>query len=356
MKFNIQSTTLKEALQILRGAVAKRTSLPALECVKLETGENQLALTTTNLEIALSNRVDAQVYERGEVLLPFARLSELVSALDGVIEFAIDEGHKATLRCGRSTYRVSGLDAEEFPLVTWPEPDYEMSILTFRELASVGFCASKEMSRPILTGIMVKCEGGYATAATADGYRMAVREVECDGEFSLLVRAEHMELFAKHALEDVAFETESNHATFVAGPLAMRAQVIDGNYPDYRQIFPQHTNDTVSIDDKAPLLAALRRITPVAAYSAHTVTLSFGADQVEITATSDVGDTGKEYVEVDFMGAPFEIRLNVLFLIEALEKEPTDNPSLLFVDGKSPVVVDGAMRQVLMPMTNKEKA
>ena len=260
MEVSCLQQNLSRALAIVGRAVATRSNLPVLQNVKIATEEGMLLLTATNLDIAITTRVGAQVQAEGEITIPARLLSDFVNSLpDYRIEIqSVNEPLSVSLNCQRFSANINGTDPDEFPPI--PTVDEGATIKVDPQLlrdtvSHVAFAAATEDSRPVLTGIKVEVNQSDFTFAAADGFRLAVYEgkllepISEPMEFIIPARA-LQEVGRLIGTDDTAVEftvtTAGTHALFNIGNVEIVSQLMPCSFPNFRSLIPsEHKNRVI---------------------------------------------------------------------------------------------------------------
>ncbi len=373
MKISCLQENLAKGLGIVGRAVSPRSTLPVLGNVLLETDGGRLKLSATNLEVGINCWIGAKVEEEGAVTVPARTFIDLVNALPpGQVDMdLVVRTQTLNLRAARSEANIKGIDAQEFPIVPVPEDEDGIAIepdVLRTAIEQVAFAAATDESRPILTGVLAKFEGERLTLAAADGFRLSVRTVSLpeavSDTFSIIVPAQALsELNRVSAGEEASISINvtpaRNQVIFQLTDIVLVSQLIDGNFPDYRQIIPrEHTTHTVL--DTAPFLKACK-MAQIFARDASNIThihVKPGSDlepgRVQVSATA--AETGEDVSEIDanVEGEEVEIAFNVKYLIDVLSVLKAPQIALDTSSSSSPGVIrplgDEDFTHVIMPM------
>jgi DNA polymerase-3 subunit beta len=260
MRLTSLQENLNKGLGIVGRAVATRTTLPVTQNVYLATDQSRLKLSATNLEIAITTWIGAQVEEEGALTVPARLLSEFVNALpeETVDLFTSGEANTLNLKCARSDARINGTDADDFP----PIPSVEEGSKAFLDphlfrsaIAQVVFAAATEDSRPILTGVKMECEGDRMTLAAADGFRLAVHYGQlvspASESISVVIPAKTLQevnRLLNDQTEPVEFivDPSKGQIMFRFSNIELVSQLIQGAFPNYNQLIPaSHTSRAI---------------------------------------------------------------------------------------------------------------
>ncbi|MED5450782.1 MAG: DNA polymerase III subunit beta [Chloroflexota bacterium] len=263
MQVSCLQQNLSRALAIVGRAVATRSNLPVLQNVKIATEDGMLVLTATNLDIAITTRVGAQVEKEGEITIPARLLSDFVNSLpDDRIEIeSVAEPLSVSLNCQRFSANINGTDPDEFPPI--PTVDEGATIKVDPQLlrdtvTHVAFAAATEDSRPVLTGIKVEVNQSDFTFAAADGFRLAVYEgkllepIADPMEFIIPARA-LQEVGRLIGTDDTAVEftvtSAGTHALFNIGNVEIVSQLMPGSFPNFRSLIPSEYKNRVLVEN-----------------------------------------------------------------------------------------------------------
>jgi DNA polymerase III subunit beta len=374
VKLSCLQENLSKGLSIVGRAVASRSSLPVLSNVLLSTDEGRLRLAATNLEIGINCWVGAKIEEDGATTVPARLLTDFVNSLPaGQIDMDLSvRTQSLNARCAQFEANIKGIDAQEFPVVPTAEGNdgyIELQADALRQMISrVVFAAATDESRPILTGVLATFEGDRLTMAAADGYRLSVQSTKLvkpvTEKLEVIIPSRALAELARISADQedpirVMVTPGRNQVLFHMRDVDLVTQLIEGNFPDYRQIIPSAFTCRTVIDVQS-FLKATRVSHLFARDAANIVRLEMtpGDDltpgRLTLAATSnELGDNvGQLDATVD--GEPMEIAFNAKYLIDvlsvldaaqvALETSSASSPGVLRVVGEEDFV------HVIMPM------
>src|SRR6266542_2943217 len=269
LKLKCERDGLVEKLGIVSRALSMRSSVQVLSGLLLRGEAGELALAATDMELSLRSSLTADVSEEGSVVVPGRLLVELARLLpesDVEIEHRSGEG-VVSITCGSASYQLHTYSAEDFPRL--PEAEAAEMFAIPREaflstIARVGRSASRDESRPVLTGILMRFGGGKLIMAATDSYRLAVKESSLTGdapEVEAIVPARALGELGRLPAdgEEIAVGLDENHAVFGAGDVWLTSRRIDGQFPDYQQLVPDEYEHTLTLD-RSELLDVIRRV------------------------------------------------------------------------------------------------
>ena len=262
MQLSCLQENLSRGLAVVGRAVATRTTLPITQNVLISTDEGRLRLAATNLEIAISTWIGAQIEEEGAITIPARLLTEFVGSLppDRIDVESVAQPKGLSLKCARFEAHINGTDAEDFP----PIPTVESGVVgkvdpaVLRDaITHVAFAAATEDSRPVLTGIKVEITGQDFTFAAADGFRLAVYKgkllepISEDASFIIPGRAlQEVNRLIGGQQEPVEFTVTASksQALFRLNNVELVSQLIQGTFPNYSQLIPQSFETRAEVD------------------------------------------------------------------------------------------------------------
>jgi DNA polymerase III subunit beta len=373
MKLTCLQENLSKGLGIVGRAVATRTTLPITNNVLIATDQSRLKLVATNLEMAISCWMGADVKDEGSITVPARLLSEFVNSLpNDKIEINLSPKTKTLeLKCARFEARISGVDAKDFP----PIPTVDGGISTKIDVESlrqginlVAFAAASEESRPVLTGVDAQFEKNMLTLAAADGFRLAVYKLPLTSQVSqkaeviiparILTELNRLMTDGEETVEIIVNPAKSQ-AMFRMKNTELVSQLVQGSFPQYAQLIPQSYNTRVVVD-VAEFLRATKTASIFARDGSGIVRLvmagggELNPGKLTISARSEeIGDDIGE-IDATVKGEEAKIAFNGKYLTDVLSalREPqvaleTTNPSSPGVI--RPVGVDNYIH-VVMPM------
>jgi DNA polymerase III subunit beta len=359
MKIVCSQDELLAKLQIAARGVSQRSTVQILSGILLNATGDGAELSATDMEISLRVPLEARVEEPGDVVLPGRLLLDIVRALppaDVVISQPGGTG-AAQLECGPSRYSLNTQSAEDFPqLPVASGSSFAVDRAAFVDTVShVGRAASKDESRPVLTGVLVELGEGTVTMAATDSYRLSVKESALPGaagEIQAIVPARALAEVTRIAAGDsLEVSVQENQVLFGMDGVWLSARRIDGQFPNYKQLLPQSFEHEVAIS-KDELLDVIRR-TALMAQRNLPVRLSFEEGSLTLAAqTQDIGEA-RESLPVDFHGDRLEIGFNPDFLRDGVESVEGDTVRLKLISSLRPGLLqgeDGSFWYLIMPI------
>jgi DNA polymerase III subunit beta len=365
MKFTIAKEQLLTGLQAVQNIVASRTTLPILSNVLLRGEGERLDLTATDLDVTISSSVLASITRPGSITVPVKKLFGISREL-GVpeIEFEVDDKYGLKISAGASYYRINGIAATDFP----PLPQFTDSrriVLPQEKLKGMlrrtSFAVSTDETRYVLNGIFVSLKEQRMTMVATDGRRLALTDEEIDTgdiqtEFIVPTKAINELNRLLQTKGDVEIKVSENQASFLLtgeqpGSSLIITKLVEGNYPNYKQVIPSETGERISLA-REEFLQALRRAEIMTSEKSNSVKLSFSRNNLAITAnTPEIGEA-RESIAINYKGDDRAIAFNPGFLMDPLKALDVDEVFFEITDELSPGVIKVAspFLYVIMPM------
>ena len=337
MRFTITREKLQEGLAAVTPAVPSKTTLPVLANLLIQTTDKGIRISGTDLDIAVSTEVTADVDAVGAITIPARKLSEIARELPAApVRISATGDQRITLECGRSKFKLLGLPKSEFP--SFPAINFDKALKIpsgdlQKLIGHTAFAASTEESRPILNGVLWELRPDTMRMVATNGHRLAKMEVPVTGakKADLIIPPKALEqirrLFA--AEEELEVAQGENHLGFRSPFTSVYTRLIEGPYPSYDQVIPKD-NDKVATLDRAALVGALKRMSVVASDQTHRIRLSFNTGMLKFSvSTPDLGEAQDE-MPIRYDGDPMDIGFNAAYLLEILRYMPTDEVKMTF--------------------------
>jgi DNA polymerase-3 subunit beta len=366
MNLTIAKDQIIAGLQAVQNVVSTRTTLPILSNVLMRASEGKVEFTATDLDVTVACSVEAKVTKPGATTVPVKKLFGIVRELNGgEIEIETDEKNVTSIRSGSSYFKIHGLAAEEFPPLPKFKDDKKVGLQqeTVRAmLKKTSFAVSTDESRYVLNGIFISLKDGKMTLVATDGRRLALVDEEVEiseksvGEFIVPAKAINELNRLLQDKGEVELKFGENQASFALKDdkgfsVLLITKLIEGNYPNYRQVIPGEAKERIPIN-REELLQALRRAEIMTSEKANSVKLTFGRNQLAITANSPEVGEARETLAVNYKGKEMAIAFNPRYLIDPLGALAEDEVFIELIDELSPGVlkINGPFLYVVMPM------
>ncbi len=349
LRITVAKDELAAKLSIVARGVSTRTTVLVLGGIQLRAEAGRLHLAATDMELSLRASAEAQVTDEGTVVVPGRLLLDIARSLpdsEVTIEHRPEEA-VVVVSAGTANYRLHTYSSEDFPRL--PETDAVALHTVDRDalvetIGRVGRSASRDESRPVLTGILVRFEPGKMVMAATDGYRLAVKETVVDGplpELEAIIPARALQELARIAAgaDEVQLGLQENHVVFGADGAWLTTRRIDGQFPNYRQLLPEQFEHELLLP-RDEVLEVVRRVSLMAQRNSP-LRLRFAEGELTVSAiTQDVGEA-RESLPAPYNADALEIGFNAEFLRDGLESVESDSIKFKLISPLRPAVLEG---------------
>ncbi|EHK9049877.1 DNA polymerase III subunit beta [Vibrio vulnificus] len=364
MKFTIARSHFIKPLQQVSGALGGRPTLPILGNLLINVENGQLSMTATDLEVELISKVTLEgEFEAGSITVPSRKFLDICRGLldDAVITFVL-EGDRVQVRSGRSRFSLATLPANDFPNIEDWQSEVEVS-LTQGELRALiektQFSMANQDVRYYLNGMLFEIEGSTLRSVATDGHRMAVAQAPLSADF-----AQKQIIVPRKGVQELVklLDTPEQPVTLQIGSSNLRAEVndfvftsklVDGRFPDYRRVLPQHTTKTLeaSCDE---LRQAFSRAAILSNEKFRGVRVNLAGTEMRITANNPEQEEAEEMLDVSFEGEAIEIGFNVSYVLDVLNTLRCEQVRISMSDANASALVenvdDDSAMYVVMPI------
>ena len=373
MEIKANSSDLLKALNHIHGIVEVRHTLPILSNIVLSAENNELSLSSTNLDIFCSDKIDAEIVNSGEISVPAITFFEIVKRLPSGSEVILSMGDEDTeliLKCGRSKFNLSTLKTEDFPILS----DKDLStnfVISADELSRMidktKFAISNEETRYYLNGIFFhKAESNsikFLRAVATDGHRLAQYDIPLPQgaeEITGIIIPKKTVFELRKVLDDadgdVSVSLNENKIKFSFNNLKIISKVIDGTFPDYTKVIPQN-NDKKFKTNNSELKNAIDRVSAVAINEetkSKAIKLTIENNKLNLSVESQSKGSAKEEIDISYSNEKVDIGFNSRYLLDICNEVDGDEIDVNLLDSISPAIIldktDENLFFVLMPM------
>ena len=371
IKLTIERATLLKALGHVQSVVERRNTIPILSNVKLEAKKDALSLTATDMELAVTETIDAVIETEGALTVPAHTLYDIVRKLpDGAqVELDGQSDNEGTLiiRADACKFSLSCLPAEEFPVMDESGLSHHFALPVAECGALIDktrFAISTEETRYYLNGIYLHVtknkQDAVLRAVATDGHRLAKMEVELpDGAAGMpgviVPRKAVLELrkVSEESDELVSISLSATKIRFVCGKVVLISKLIDGTFPDYEKVIPANNENMMEVDGDA-FVKSVDRVATIVSEKSRAIKLALEGGKLVLSASGEGNGSAREELEVQYGGEAIEIGFNSRYLLEMMAAVESDTVQFLFADGSAPAVVrdtsDPRPLYVIMPM------
>ena len=361
MKLVISKDAVMSGLQKVHGVVSVRPTLPVLSNVLLQGKDNMLWLTTTDMEVTMRCSVEAQIGKSGATTIPARRLLSIIRELPADnIEIEVDDKNAASITCGSAFFKINGLPDDEFPAIPKGEAGHTFTLdqkVLKDMLQKTFYAASNDETRFILNGTLMSFKGNKLTLVATDGRRLALAEHELEfpkeAECEAIVPTKAVNELIRILQDEgtVKVHTGKNQASFEFDDVTLMTKLIEGTYPNFRQVIPAQCEQRIAVEREV-LLTALKRVALLTSEKSSSIKLTFGKNKLKISASSpDVGEA-HESLAIKYAGKEIQVAFNPDYIMEPLRNLINDEIYVELTDDLSPGVIkcDVPFIYVLMPM------
>lgn len=371
MDIVVTKAELVGALARVQGIVERKNTVPILSCVLLEARGSELALSATDLEIFLRSRHRAQVSKEGVVTAPAKKLFEIVRELpEGDVRLVAGDKGWVRIEMGRARFKVMSLPNEDFPALPEGADGEKIEIapqMLIEAIEKTGFAMSHDQTRQALNGILLEIEPAGGEEAelrliSTDGHRLAYIQRRCQaavgGPRGMIVPRKAITELRKLLGDEAAgaaaeISLHENRLFMRVGPALLVTRLVDGQFPDYRQVIPAG-GTRVAVVDREAFYRAVRRVATVTADRVSLVRFGFFADRVAVTAVNPEIGEASEDIAAECTGGDIELGMNARYVMDVFSVIEQEKVVIEMNEVLSPVLVrplgDEGYRCVVMPM------
>lgn len=378
MKFSCTQEIFAEGLQTVSKAIASHTTLPVLDNILLKAEGSVLYLTATDLEISIETYIDVEIQEEGAITIPAKLLVQYVTLLPSHTMIQVETtGSTMALTSPTSSTKMKGIAAEEFPIIPKVEEYFVFQVDRKDLIDSLGktlFSASSNTTRPILAGVFFSVKEKELTLASTDSFRLSQKKMlvhtSDDLESMKMIvpsktLGEVMRVFTKDDLKNqqLIVHVARNQVLFECGSTKLTSRLIEGEFPDYKQIIPNEKRTTLVVAS-SDFLLGLKRVSLFAKENNFNVKFDIKPEEKILALYSDASEIGEEQATIPLLevqGEGMKIALNSQYVIEFLNHVGTDTLELACVQPLSAAVfapcsekgqVDSSYLHLIMPLRN----
>lgn len=329
MEFVIKQSVLKEELGIVQGIVEKKSTIPVLSNILIESvGENAIRFVGTDLDVTIRCDAEADIKQPGAMCVQARKLFDIVRLLEADdVHFTKEENEWVTLKSGKSNFRLAGVSKDNFPEVpSFKSAPMKLSAEIFNHfINNTAFAITNEQSRFTLSGAKFMIDGAAAKMITTDGHRLAYIEkalpenTETEAMDALIPKKALMELskISRDAGGEVSFGEDPNHIYFEVEGRLLITRKLSGTFPNYEMVIPKD-NDKTAVFEAEEMKRAIARVALMADERTRSIKITIRTGEIEIAAQSSEEGESHETVQADYTGEEVAIGFNSQYLQEFL--------------------------------------
>ncbi len=348
MKFKADKEILVGGIQIVQNVITPKSALPILSNILIETFQDKLRLTATDLDIGITCLIPVNILETGAITIPAKRFSDIIRELpSNEIVVNTKKNNQVNIETELCQFKIMGLGKEEFPKL--PEfKDKEIIKLDQGVLKTMlgltAFAVSFDETRYILNGILFKIEKNTLTLVATDGKRLAVVERKIQQGFekavNIIIPIKTIQELNRNLKDsgELSILLGSNQALFDLGQVVVISRLIEGEFPDFRQVIPAVSENKFSIE-REQFLLAVKRAALLSTPDYQAVKLEVFKDKLVVSkSTPDIGES-REEVKVEYRGKEMIIGFNPNYLIDVLKNLSEEKINFELTDSEKPGVI-----------------
>jgi DNA polymerase III subunit beta len=362
MEVIVMKEELVEGIQRVQGAVGTKSSLPILSNIMLESKDNTLKLTATDLDVAISSSVPAKVEEPGVITVPAKRFIDIIkeSTSSQEIHIQVKKNYQVRIDSAKSYFKLVGLPKDEFPQVPSFSSENAISLpqnLLREMIRLTAFAMSRDEARYILNGILFSFTPKTLKLVATDGRRLAMidREIKNTKGFKrdIVIPTKTIQELNKLLGDDgeVEFNLKNNQLQFKVQSTVITSRLIEGEFPNYEQVIPKKTKEQLLIDTQK-FLSATRRANIFTSQESQSIKIDLMKNRMVISKnTPDVGEV-KEEIDTPYDGSNFTIGFNPTYLIDVLKNIDEEQVKFELIDPEKPGLIRGRedYTYIILPM------
>ncbi len=365
MKIICLQENLIKGLQTVSHLAGKNSNLPILNNVMIEAEDGQITFTTTNLEIGINCKIRGKVEKNGKCTVAAKLITDFIALLpkDNVVLELKDE--KLNIECANDKTNINSLSAEDFPLLPKIEKTKEYTIKNINlrnALKKASFPVYVDNNRPEISGVFFNIIDNKLILVGTDSYRLSEKTIDFENtvsENSFIVPVETVQevlrVLSDSQEENIKFFIEENQILFEIDGIEIISRLIEGNYPDYKQIIPKETNTKVQIDTEE-FVKSIKRTSLFCKPGINDVKLNFVAEKNELVISSISDQFGENITSINskIEGTDNEIVFNYKYILDGLNNLDSDTAILEIIDNKSAGIIrsksDKDFLYIIMPI------
>jgi len=370
MKFKILRSNFFKTLSHLQGIVDKKNSLPILANILIEANNNQLILSSTDMDISIVEKIDCNVTENGATTINSQILYDIVRKLDdnSEIEIISNSGKLLTLRANGSRFSLASLPKEDYPIIDQDNSGANNisinSKILFKLIDKTKFAISNEETRYFLNGLYFNVNNEdskkIVTLVGTDGHRLAKfsHEINLDtGQVSgVIIPKKTIYELSKLLSEidkEISISISSNKIIFIIGEIILISKLIDGSFPDYKRVIPNDNLNILQVK-RNKLLSAVDRVSTIANEKSPVIKFNLLENNLNLNTINNQSSTASEDLQLDYKGDDIEIGFNSKYIMDLVNNLEDEEISIKFKDNTSPIIAqeksNSNLVYVLMPM------
>jgi DNA polymerase-3 subunit beta len=348
MKIKVEKDVLTSGIQTVQNVISAKSALPILSNILLEAQQGNLRLTATDLDVGITCVIPVDTQEVGAITVPAKRFSDIIKELPvDEVNLVTKKNNQVNIHAEACEFKIMGLGKEEFPKL----PEFkDKEVVKIEQgglkhmLALTSFAVSFDETRYILNGILLKISKNNLVLVATDGKRLAITERKLaqapDKDISIIIPIKTIHELNRNLRDDgeLSLVLGNNQVLFDLGKVVIISRLIEGEFPDYRQVIPPASNNKIKAP-RAQLLLAVKRAALLSTPDYQAVKLEVFKNKIVLSkSTPDVGES-REELAVEYQGKEMVIGFNPAYLIDVLKNLDEESVELELTDSEKPGVV-----------------
>jgi DNA polymerase-3 subunit beta len=359
LKIICEKNELVNAISIVQKAVPSKTTYPILQGILLRADET-LELTGNDLEIGIECIIDAEIYEKGEVIIDSRIFGEIIRRMPNTkVNIEKDENENIIITCKNSRFEIKGTKGESFPRI--PEIKREKSLKVCQAvikdmISQTIFAVGEDENRPILNGVNIESKNGLLTFVAIDGFRLALRKYiieDVDADINVVVPGKTLSEIAKilePTDEDVTIYVAENQIMFDMGNTKVVSRLLEGEYFNYENVIPDEYETKILINRKEFLDSIERASILISSDGTrYPINIALKHDKMIITTNTNIG-SAREEIKIEVEGNDIEAKFNPRYFIEALKEIDEENIDVSFNSDVGPCIIKSVDKDTFVYM------
>lgn len=358
MKLSILQENLKQGLFVVSHIAGKNINLPILNNIMIKAEKGDIKLISTNLEVGIIYKLRGKIEEDGVYTVDSKILADYISLLPNYKTNLIKKDDNIVIECKNFKTKIKGMSAEDYPLIPKVESkkSFSVNIEEFKKaLSQVVFAVSNNESRLELSGVLLNFNNNKLTLAATDSYRLAEKEIDIKTEEmedkKIIIPSKTLQELIRimsglkeggEINEEIKFYISDNQILFSVNSTELISRLIEGQYPDYKQIIPTNKKTSCTVN-RSELIRAVKASALFSKTGINDVSLDFPKDKNTLVVTSASGQTGENTtnIEASVKGEDNGIMVNCNYLLDGLNNINDENVVVEVVDNNTPCVLKG---------------
>ena len=363
MQFSCEKSDLQKALSVVQKAINSHNTLQVLGNICITAKDQTVEFTATNLEIAITTSIEAEVVSEGKITLPSRLLVNYISLLkNGEVDVKLLSADTVKIISRDSETKIKGISAEEFPDVPTFTPNFTFSLsgeVLKKAIERVAFACSASSARPVLSGVLFWVKGNELRMVGTDSYRLSEQVIELADDLDeekYIVPARTLQELSRiiEAKDDIKINVSKNQILFSTNSTEISSRLIEGNFPDYKRIIPADKKGTFTVSRSDLTLAVKRAGIFAKEMDNNIIKVELSNEGLKITTDETEIGSGNTLVDGEIQGEGETVALNAVYFLDILQVLHSENVRIVVKEPLAPVKIlseeDDGFTYILMPL------